>query len=145
VDAGNAEANAVLADAWSRSGNIGPAKSRFDAVIAFDPGNATALRGRAELELRTGSAAAAIVDAQKLVTVLPTSDRDRLLLVKSYAAAGKKDWADRTLWTAFQEIPADDLIYAALQQTRKGDMEATRDLQGEFDRQRDSKVFRGLL
>lgn len=145
VNAGNAEANAILADAWSRGGNVGPAKSRFDAVIAFDPGNATALRGRAELELRTGNAAAAIVDAQKLVTVLPTSDQDRLLLAKSYAAAGKRDWADRTLWTAFQEIPADDLIFAALQQTRKGDVEATRDLQEEFDRQRDSKVFRGLL
>jgi tetratricopeptide (TPR) repeat protein len=145
VNAGNAEANAVLGDAWSRGGNIGAAKSRLDAVISYDPGNATALRSRAELALRTGNAPAAIVDAQKLVSVLPNSDRDRLLLAKAYTAAGKKDWADRTLWSAFQDIPADDLIYAALQQTRKGNMEATRDLQEEFDRQRDSRVFRGLL
>ena len=145
VNAGNAEANAVLGDAWSHAGNTGPAKSRLDAVLAFDPGNATALRGRAELALRSGNAEAAIADAQKLVSVLPSSDRDRLLLARSYAAAGKKDWADRTLWSAFQDIPADDLIYTALQQIRKGDMEATRDLQEEFDRQRDSRVFRGLL
>jgi tetratricopeptide (TPR) repeat protein len=145
VNAGNVEANAVLGDAWSRAGNIGAAKSRLDEVIAFDPGNATALRGRAELELRSGNAEMAIVDAQKLVTVLPTSDRDRLLLARSYAAAGKKDWANRTLWTAFQDIPADYPIYVALLQVRKGDVEATHDLREEFDRQREASVFRGLL
>jgi len=145
VNARNAEANAVIADAWSRAGNVGAAKSRFDAVIAFDPGNATALRGRAEMELRNGDAAAAIVDAQKLVTVLPTSDQDRLLLARCYAAAGKNDWATRTLWSAFQDIPGDYPIYAALLQVRKGDSEATRDLQEEFVRQRDATVFRGLL
>jgi predicted Zn-dependent protease len=145
VNAGNAEANAVLGDAWSRAGNIGAARNRLDEVIAFDPGNPTALRGRAELELRSGNAEMAVVDAQKLVTVLPTSDRDRLLLARSYLAAGKKDWANRTLWTAFQDIPADYPIYAALLQARKGDMEATHDLQEEFDRQREASVFRGLL
>jgi predicted Zn-dependent protease len=145
INAHNVEANAVLAEGWSRAGNLGAAKDRFDAVIAFDPGNATALRGRAELELLTNNAAAAIVDAQKLVTVLPNSVRDRLLLARSYTAAGKKDWADRTLWSAFQDIPGDEQIYAALQQTRKGNMEATRELQGEFDRQRDSQIYRGLL
>ena len=145
VSARNAEANAVLADAWAHDGNFTAAKSRFDAVIAFDPGNATALRGRAELELRTNNAAAAIVDAQKLVTVLPNSSRDRLLLARSYTAAGKNDWADRTLWSAFEAIPGDDQVYMALQQTRKGNMEATRELQEEFDRQRDSQIFRGFL
>jgi predicted Zn-dependent protease len=145
ISAENAEANAVLADAWSRSGNQGAAKSRFDAVIAFDPGNATALRGRAELELRMGNAAAAIMDAQKLTTVLPSSARDRLLLAKCYSAAGNNAWADRTLWSAFQAIPADENIYAALELTRKGNVEATRDLQEEFDRQRNAKIYRGLL
>jgi predicted Zn-dependent protease len=145
VNAGNAEANAVLADAWSRTGNAGAAKSRFDAVIAFDPGNATALRGRAELELRTGNAEAAIMDAQKLTTVLPNSAQDRLLLARSYSAAGKKAWADRTLWSAFQAIPADENIYAALQLTRKGNSEAIRDLQEEFDRQRNAKIYQGLM
>jgi predicted Zn-dependent protease len=141
----NSEANAVLADAWSRSGNMSAAKSRFDAVIAFDPGNATALRGRAELELRTGNAAAAIMDAQKLTTVLPNSSRDRLLLARCYSAAGNKAWVDRTLWSAFQAIPADENIYAALQLTRKGNNDATRELQEEFDRQRNAKIYQGLL
>ena len=75
VNGGNAEADAVLADSWSRTGNVKGAMDRFNAVIAFDPGNATALRGRAELELRLGNAKSAVIDAQKLVTVLPSSAR----------------------------------------------------------------------
>jgi predicted Zn-dependent protease len=145
VAAENAEANAVLADALSRNGNLGGAKARFDAVLAFDPGNSTALRGRSELELHTGNAAAAIDDAQKLVTVLPSSSRDRLLLARAYSAAGNRAWAERTLWTAFQDIPGDDGIYAALQATRKGNAEAMNDLQAEFVRQRSAKLNRGLL
>jgi tetratricopeptide (TPR) repeat protein len=145
VNAKSAEANAVLGDALLRSGNLPGAKSRFDAVLAFDPGNATALRGRSELELRTGNSAAAIIDAQKLITVLPNSSRDRLLLVRSYLAAGNTKWADRTLWAAFQEIPADDKIYAALRATKQGNDEGLRDLQDEFARQVQAKLNRGLL
>jgi len=135
----------VFADALWRAGNVAAAKTRFDAVLAFDPGNATALRGRSELELRTGNAAAAVQDAQKLVTVLPHSARDRLLLARAFSAAGQKDWADRTLWTAFQDIPADENIYAALRATRKGDAEAVNEVQAEFDRQRGAKLTQGLL
>jgi Tfp pilus assembly protein PilF len=145
INASNAEANAVLADAWTRLGNDGAAKSRFDAVLAFDPGNASALRGRAELELKLHQAQAAIVDAQKLTTVLPTSADDRLLLARSYAAAGNQSWVNRTLWSAFQDIPADEKLFAALEATKKGDPDATRELQDEFDRQRDSKLGRGMI
>lgn len=145
VNAQSAEANAVLADAWSRTGNLVPAKRRLDAVIAFDPGNATALRSRAELAIRTGNADAAVTDAQKLVTVLPQSSGDRLLLARSFAAAGKDRWADRTLWSAFQEIPADERIFAALAQDRKNSSEALQELREEFARQRDKKLSRGLL
>jgi tetratricopeptide (TPR) repeat protein len=145
VRAVNAEANAVLADALSRSGNIAAAKSRFDAVLAFDPGNSTALRARAELELRTGRAQAAIEDAQKLVTVLPTSARDRLLLARAYSAAGNRPWVERTLWAAFQDIPGDDSVYAALRSTRNGNADAMNELQAEFQRQRSAKLSQGLL
>lgn len=145
VRAENVEANAVLADALSRSGNLAAAKSRFDAVLAFDPGNATALRGRAELDIRIGRANAAVEDAQKLVTVLPNSARDRLLLARSYAAAGNRPWVQRTLWTAFQDIPGDDSVYAALRSTRNGDVEALNELRAEFQRQHDAKLGRGLL
>jgi predicted Zn-dependent protease len=145
VNAENAEANAVLGDALSRTGNIGGAKARFDAVLAFDPGNATALRGRSELELRTGNAAAAVQDAQKLVTVLPTSAPDRILLARAFTAAGNRTWAERTLWSAFQDIPGDDNIFSALKATKNGNREALNDLQAEFERQRDAKLNRGLL
>ena len=145
VRAETAEANAVLGDALSRSGNLSAAKSRLDAVIAFDPGNATALRARAELELRTGKAADAIEDAQKLITVLPNSAPDRVLLATAYNAAGKKQSAERTLWAAFNDIPADERIYAALRTAKSGNAEALADLHAEFERQRDGEVRRGLL
>ena len=145
VKATNAEANAVVADAWLRTGKLSDARRRFDAVLAYDPGNATALRGRSELQLRTGNAAGAIEDAQKLVTVLPNSAADRLLLARCYSAAGNRPWVERTLWAAFQEIPANEKIFAALQATKKGNEEASLDLQQEFARQREAKLSRGLL
>lgn len=145
VNASNAEANAVLAGALAGMGNSQAARLRFDAVLAFDPGNASALRGRAELALRTGDARGAIVYAEKLVTVLPNSAEDRLLLSHSYAAAGNAAWANRTLWRAFQDIPADEKIFAALEATKSGNPDATRELQGEFDRQRDQKLTGGML
>lgn len=144
VTAKSAEANAVLADALFRMNKLGDAKERFNAVIAFDPGNATALRGRAELELKTGNGAAAIIDAQKLVTVLPGSARDRLLLARCYAAARNPAWVDRTLWAAFQDIPGDEKIFAALAARRQSDRDAIRDLQQEFARQRDQDLGEGL-
>jgi predicted Zn-dependent protease len=145
VTAQTAEANAVVAEGLSRIGKLDAAKARFNAVLAFDPGNATALRGRAELELRTGNAAAAVLDAQKLVTVLPTSPDDRLLLARAFAAAGNKPWMERTLWSAFQDIPADEHILAALQAIRKGNGEALAELNAEWVRQRDNQLNRGLL
>jgi tetratricopeptide (TPR) repeat protein len=145
VKASNAEANAVLGDALLRGGNIAAAKSRLDAVLAFDPGNSTALRARSELEIRVGQAKTAVEDAQKLVTVLPTSARDRLLLARAYSASGNRAWTERTLWAAFQEIPADEHIYAALRSTRNGNTEAMNELQAEFERQRAARLNRGLL
>lgn len=145
VNAASAEANAVYANSLARLGKIAEAKSRFDAVIAFDPGNATALRGRTELQLKTGNAAGAITDAQKLVTVVPDSAPDRLLLARAFAAAGNDGWVRRTLWAAFQDIPAEPSLFLALARTRKGDAEGLRELRAEFVRQRDAKLTRGLL
>jgi predicted Zn-dependent protease len=122
-----------------------PAKARFDAVLAFDSGNATALRGRAELDLKTGNAPGAVKDAEKLVTVLPDSAPDRLLLARAYSAAGNLSWAERTLWAAFQDIPGDESIYAALRSIKGGDAEQLGDLQAEFVRQRTAKLTKGLL
>jgi predicted Zn-dependent protease len=124
---------------------LSAAKSRLDAVIAYDPGNATALRARAELELRTGRAPQAINDAQKLVTVVPSSPENRILLARAYTAAGNKTWADRTLWAAFNDIPANDRVYEALRSTRIGKPDALAQLEAEFDRQRDHQIRKGLL
>lgn len=145
VRAESAQANAVVAEALSRSGNISAAKARFDAVIAFDPGNATALRGRADLELRSGNAATAVLDAQKLVTVLPSNPGDRLLLARAFDAAHNRPWMERTLWAAFQDIPGNERILAALQSANKGDPDAMEHLNAEFARQRDNRLNRGLL
>jgi predicted Zn-dependent protease len=145
VNAGNAEANAVVGDALSRLGKVADAKSRLDAVIGYDPGNATALRARTELELRLKKPADAVQDAQKLATVVPNSAPDRLLLSQAFAAAGDKTSADRALWQAFHDIPANDSLYAALRSTRSGNPDALADLQAEFDRQRDAQVRKGLL
>jgi hypothetical protein len=87
----------------------------------------------------------AVEDAQKLVTVLPNSAADRLLLVKAYDAAGNEAWANRTLWTAFRDIPANDSLYAALRSRKSGKTDELADLQAEFDRQRDGQVRKGLL
>ena len=144
ISAANAEANAVAADALGRAGKVAEAKQRFDAVLAFDSGNATALEGRANLFLRTGNANAAVKDAQKLVTVVPADADARLLLAKSFMAADNKPWAERTLWTAFQDIPANQSIYNALLATRRGDANATQELQDEFARQRDANLSRGF-
>ncbi len=140
-----AEANAALGDALSRSGNAVAAKARFDAVLAFDPGNATALRGRSELALRTGNPPAAVLDAQKLVTVLPNSTENRMLLARAFLAAGNKPWMERTLWSAFQDIPGDEHIFAALQSMKKSDHDAIEELSAEFARQRDNQLNRGML
>jgi predicted Zn-dependent protease len=145
VRAESAEANAVFGDALVRGGNLPAAKSRLDAVIAYDPGNATALRARAELELRTGKATDAVEDAQKLISVLPNSAPDRLLLARAFSAAGNKAWSDRTLWSAFNDIPGNETIYAALRATRAGNSDALADLQAEFDRQRDGQIRKALL
>lgn len=144
ISASSAEANAVVADALGRLGKIAEAKQRFDAVLAFDSGNPTALEGRADLFLRSGNAAAAVRDAQKLVTVAPTDADARLLLARSFMAANNQSWAQRTLWSAFQDIPANQKIFNALLATRKGDATGIVELQEEFARQRDANLSRGL-
>ena len=113
--------------------------------VAFDPGNASALRGRAELQLRVGNAPAAVIDAQKLVTVLPDSAEDRLLLARAFAANNNREWAERTLWTAFHDIRANEHVLAALKAMKKGDPNALTELDDEFVRQRDNRLNREFL
>lgn len=145
VSADNASANAVFADALARTGHLPEAKQRFDAVLDFDSGQSLALRGRADLMLRASKPAQALVDSQKLVTVLPDSAPDRLLLARCYAALQDARQVDRTLWQAFQEIPANERVFSALANSRRSNPEAIRAVQAEYNRQRDAKLNQGLL
>jgi predicted Zn-dependent protease len=145
IQAGNVEANAVWADALSRQGKVGAAKSRLDAVIAFDSGNATALRSRAELYLRIRQARLAIVDAQKLVTVDPTSSRGRLLLSQCYAASGDTKQAERSLWDGFHDIQASEPLFRAIMKSNAARPEVIEQVKQEYALQVDSKLNRGLL
>lgn len=145
VRAGNVEANAVWADALLRQGKVSGAKLRLDAVLAFDSGNATALRSRAELYLRIRQARLAIVDAQKLVTVAPTSSRDRLLLSQCFAASGDTKQADRSLWDGFHDIQASELLFQAILKSNAARPEVVEQVKQEYALQVDSALNRGLL
>jgi len=144
VSASNVDANAVIGAALAKKGLSGAGKQRLDAVLAYDGSNPTALRARAELFLGRNPAAA-ILDAQALVSAFPDSAEGRLLLARAYAAAGRPDQAQQTLWAAFHDIPANDLIYNALSDSLRGNPQRLRSLKDEFDVQRGLELEQGLL
>jgi tetratricopeptide (TPR) repeat protein len=141
----NAEAQAIYGDSLARTGNITEGKRRLDEVLGLDPGHATALRARAELLLSIRQPSEAVLDAQKLVSVNPSSAPARLLLARCYTASGNQRQMERTLWEAFQQIPANELLYKSILATKRGDPEGGRRLNLEFTRQREAKLNRGLL
>lgn len=143
--ADTANAHAVTAEALGLTGKISEARKRFADVLAFDPGNTIALRARAELFLRMSKAAEAVTDAQKLVTVAPAVARHRLLLASAYTSAGEVRQAERTLWDAFRDIPADEQIYSALVRRTDNDTDRRLALKEEFARQIAEKIDHGML
>ena len=145
VTAENVQANAVLADAFSRNGRIAEASRLFDLVLSYDSGNATALRGRAELRLRTGRPKYALPDAQKLVSVITNSARDRLLLARCYDAAGNSLQAQNSLWDGFHDIPASEALFAALKARSQSNADAVASLSEEYTQQRSAELYRGIL
>jgi hypothetical protein len=52
---------------------------------------------------------------------------------------------ERTLWSAFQDVPANEHILTALQSTKKGDSDALAEINAEFARQRNNLLNRGML
>jgi predicted Zn-dependent protease len=140
-------ANAVIADYLALTGRASEAKQLFDSILKMEPDHVTALRGRINLEIRTGQAKAAIIDAQRLVSVAPQSARDRILLANAYAAAGDGRQLDRTLWNAFHEIPANFELYEALRahvSSTQGP-EAQQRVEAEFQQQRDVSLSRTFI
>lgn len=145
ISAETVDANAVAAEAYGLTGKVRDAAKRFGDVLAFDPENTIALRGRAMLFIRTGKVEDAIADAEKLVTIAPTVANYRLLLARAHMAAGSSRQAERTLWDAFRDIPAEEKIYAALVKVTRGDSDQYVALREEFDRQTATKTSQGLL
>lgn len=86
----------------------------FDDVLAFDATNIAALRGRTDLYLQTGRPNAALPDAQMLVAENPQSPEDRLRLVRVYRSRGDQSLAEQALRQAFNELPANQVLYRAL-------------------------------
>lgn len=147
INRGNLSANAIIADALARTGDAAQAMKLFDAILAKEPDHVYALRGRINLQIRLRRAKAAISDAQRLVSIVPRSASDRLLLAKAYVAAGDMRQVDRTLWNAFHEIPANIDLYEALrahvERTRGPD--AARSVEAEFAQQRDVELSREFI
>jgi tetratricopeptide (TPR) repeat protein len=147
VNRGNMSANAVIGDYLALTGRASQAKQLFDSILKIEPDHVTALRGRINLEIRTGQAKAAVIDAQRLVSVARQSARDRLLLANAYAAAGDARQLDRTLWNAFHEIPASFELYEALRAhvRRTQGPEAEQRVDAEFQQQRDVSLSRTFI
>lgn len=147
VNASNMSVNSVIATSLALRGDRARAKQIFDAILAHEPDHVYALRGRTSLGIATGNGKAAILDAQRLVSVEPNSARDRILLARAYAAAGDSREADRTLWDAFHEIPGDFDAYETLRARVQsiGDEAALSSLDEEFKHQRDDVLGREFI
>ncbi len=129
----NARWNAVLAQSLALQGQLQRARSLFDAVLQREPDQIDALRGRSALEARTGMTKQAIVDAQRAVSITPSTGEDRILLARAYFAGGNKTAVRRTLWDAFQDIPDDERVVASLKSVlvSTGDLDGANRLDGE--------------
>lgn len=143
----NAAWNANVAQAMALQGHTEDAKKLFDMVLDREPDQTDALRGRSALETRTGSTRQAALDAQRLVTISPKTGEDRLLLAQAYLAARNGTQVRRTLWEAFQELPDDERVFAALKSVlaSTGDVEGAQRLNDEIADRRTTKLTKELM
>lgn len=142
----NIPANSVTAESLLLTGQTGAARARLDSILALDPNNPDAVRSRTRLELAAHNGTAAIYDGRKLVSLLPGSAPDRLLLADIYLATGDRSEALRTLWDGFHDISANPQIHAALRNMliKLGKADAATSLDREFADQRDAKFTKDL-
>lgn len=146
ITATNAETHAVFGSALvrnARQAKLG--KRHLDAVLKFDPGNETALRARTKFFMRTGTAVRAVHDAQKLVSVSPSSTESRMLLAEALSAAGRNPEAARVLWQAFHSIKANDALFGALLSMLRDSENEQANLRREFAAQRRAEILGELL
>jgi tetratricopeptide (TPR) repeat protein len=146
VSPANARWNAVIGQSMALQGRLADAKQLFDRVLQVEPDQLDALRGRSTLESRAGMPREAVVDAQRLVSASPNTGEDRLLLAQAFLAAGNKREVIRTLWQAFQDLPEDERVLAALKSAlvSTGDLDGVRRLNDEFADQRKAKLVKDL-
>jgi predicted Zn-dependent protease len=130
----NAPLNAAVAQSLALQGRTAEAKALFDQVLMREPDQPEALRDRSALEARTGNSRQAILDAQRLVTLRPKSGSARLVLARAYFAAKNAREVRRTLWQAFQDLPDDEQVRAALRSVlvSTGDLDGQRRLDDEY-------------
>jgi predicted Zn-dependent protease len=142
----NARLNAVYAQSLVQQGKVDEGKRLFDLVLDREPDQAEALRGRSSLEARSGQTKQAILDAQRLVTVSPDRGQDRLILAQAYQASNNKRAVLRTLWDAFQDLPANEQIYSALRSAlaSTGDADGARRVNEEFADRKKAKLSKAL-
>jgi tetratricopeptide (TPR) repeat protein len=147
VNPANARLNAVIAQSVALQGRLAEAKQLFDQVLRAEPDQPDALRGRSALAAKTGSTRQAIIDAQRLVSSRPDTSEDRLLLARAFLAAGNRKEVARTLWQAFQDMPDDERIVAALRSVlvSTGDLDGERRLTDEFEDKRKAKLTKELV
>ena len=147
VTMANSSTNALIADSLAQSGRTDEARQLLDTILAMEPDHVYALRARINLEIRTGKAKAAISDAQRLVSILPDSARDRLLLARVYSAAGDQRQLDRTLWDAFHEIAVNRDLYEALRThvAKFGGADAVSSVDAEYRQKQDAELFRDFI
>jgi predicted Zn-dependent protease len=143
----NSGTNAIIAESLGQTGHAAKAKQLFDMILKREPDHVYALRARINLEIRAGMGKAAIGDAQRLVSVVPKSARDRLLLAKAYAAAGDVRQLDRTLWDAFHEIRGDRSIYEALRvhRAKTDGPDAVQSIDSEYRNQLDAELIQEFI
>lgn len=143
----NARWNAVLAQSMALQGRTSDAMRLFGQVLAREPDQREALRGRSALEAQIGPTKQAILDAQRLVTIAPDSGEDRVLLARAYLAAHNGDEVRRTLWQAFRDLPEDERVFSALHSVlvSTNDVDGQRRLSDEFADHRRSTLMKDLV
>jgi tetratricopeptide (TPR) repeat protein len=110
----NANGLAVLGRALTLTGEEAAGLQMLNAVLEFDSANAFALRGRADLLMSKERYKDALADVSRLVAENPSSAQDRLRLAECYTGLGNLNLAEKTYWSAFQDLPGDRKLYASL-------------------------------
>ena len=137
----------VYAEALVGMGRLDDARRWIDEVLDIDQENVDAIRAAVLLDLKRGDSALAVDKAQRLVTLSAGSANDRLLLARSYQANRDAREAERVLWQAFHDIPADQHVYAALRQylVASGDEDGRKRMEAEYSDQRREQNLKELV